>query len=473
MRSMINILFCRARFSALLAVACVCLAACSLAPEPDTPELVLPPSGWQLSGAGTVRQDGAWWQIYDDAGLTGLVNEVLAYNSDIQLAQARVAEARAVSGYAAAQRLPSVSAAAAHTRSDPGTGLFPVSVGAGDVNAVGGLLSFEVDLWGRLANMHRAARERFLAEGANARTVSIAITAETAADYFTVAALNQQIGVTRKLLSNRQEALRLEKLRLDHGVSDALAYQQSDAQLSAIKARLPLLEQQREHVLSGLAVLMGKSPAEIMAGRVFAGADQSVLPALPPLPARDASEVVVARPDIIAGEHRLAAAGANIGVARAAYLPRLSVSALLGALSGNLDTLLNSDSRLWGTQVNATVPLLDFGRIRAQIDAAQAQEKQAYIAYGKTVRVAFGEIRDALVARDRLSQALTGQERQLAAANETVRLMRRRLGAGDVGASDVLEAERGQLEAEAATVDLHRQLLQSSVALYKALGAGV
>lgn len=447
---------------------CSVLTACSLAPDMRKPETRLP-QNWQLSGPSAVRQDGPWWAAYNDEKLSALVTEALAYNSDIQLAAARVDEARAIAGSARASRMPNITAGGGASRSDLNLEGLP-SGGASDNFILGGLLSFEVDLWGRLANADKAARQQLLAEEANARAVALGITAETIANYFAVSALNEQIAITQKTIRTRKNAYDLERKRLDQGDTDSLIVRQAESQMVAAQARLPALEQQREQRLSALSVLLGKTPKDIMESRAFSGSDKTILPDLPPLPQKDASDVVIARPDIMAAEHMLSAANADIGVARAAYLPRLSVSGLLGAASGDLDSLLESGSKSWSLGANATAPLLDFGRARAQVEAATAREKQAYIGYEKSVRVAFREIKDALTAREKTQEQSRALEKQASVLREAARLARKRFDAGYSSYIDVLDAERSLFDAEISQIEAKRQLLQSSVDLNKSLG---
>ena len=450
-------------------ILCGTLSACSLAPDLKKTDTVLP-QNWQLSGDSATRLEGEWWQAYHDKKLEELIAQALAYNSDIQLAAARVDEARAIAGSARAQRIPNISAGGGVSRSDLGAGLLPGETSADDSFILGSLLSFEIDLWGRLANADKAARQQLLAVQANAQTVALGVTAETASNHFAIATLNEQISITHKTIKTRKNAYSLEKKRLDKGDIDALSARQAEAQLIAAQARLPVLEQQREQRLSALSVLLGRSPQDIMDSKAFAEADKTVLPALPPLPEKDAASVMVSRPDVRTAEHALQAANADIGVARAAYLPRLSLSGLLGVASGDLDSLLESGSRSWSLGANATMPLLDFGRARSQVELAEAREKQAYLSYKKTVRMAFREIKDALTARDKTKAQLDALDKQVAVLRDSSRLARKRFDSGYSSYIEVLDSERSLYEAELSQAEAKRQLLQSSVDLYKAIG---
>ena len=203
------------------------------------------PQNWQLSGESAIRQEGPWWRAYNDKNLEEFVSQALSYNSDIQLAAARVDEARAIAGSARAQRMPNVSAGGAASRGDLGAGMLPGDTTVEDSFVLGTLLSFEIDLWGRLANADNAARQQLLAVQANAQTVVLGVTAETASNYFAIASLNEQISITRKTIKTRQKAYDLEKKRLDKGDIDALLARQAEAQLIAVGGRRGGRGQQR------------------------------------------------------------------------------------------------------------------------------------------------------------------------------------------------------------------------------------
>lgn len=446
------------------------LAACSLAPDLQKPQTTLP-DNWQLSAPTATEQNQEWWRVYQDDKLNDLVAETLTYNSDIQLAAARVDEARAIAGLSRANRMPNLTAAGGVSRGDVNLQDLPIDTKASDSFSLGGLLSYEIDIWGRLANADKAAKQQLLAQQANQRAVTLGITAETVANYFAISALNDQIATTKKTIKTRKDAYDLQSKRLKAGDIDALVVRQSEAQLVTAKARLPMLEQLREQRLSALSVLLGKTPKEIMESAPFKDSNKATLPSLPALPHKDVADVITLRPDIIAAEHTLTAANANIGVARAAYLPSISVGGLLATSSGEFDSLFQSDARSWGLGANAVGPLMDFGRARAQVDRAKAKEKQAYINYEKTVRVAFREIKDALTAREKIQEQLTEQEKQVSVLRETTRLARKRFDAGYSSYMDVLDAERSLFDSEISLIDTQRQLLQSSVDLYRALGS--
>lgn len=450
------------------------LSGCSLAPEYKTPQTSLPQE-WALSGDSSTQktEQQRWWTDYNDVQLNELVTQALAYNSDLQLAAARVAEARAVLGGTTAERYPSLDLSASAARNDAGSNAASAQGGlAKPYNdfSVAPVLSFEIDLWGRLANANEAARERLLAEYANAKTVKLAVISETTANYFTIAALSEQIDITRKTIRTRKNAYDLEAKRLQAGDTDALVLRQAESQLMTAQARLPELEEQQQKRITALSVLLGQNPQQIMDSQTLKSTKNTVLPKLPALPESAPEDVLSKRPDVIAAEHALKAANADIGVARTAYLPRLSLSALLGVQSADLDTLLESSAKSWGVAGSVAGPLLDFGRARSVVEASEAREKQAYLNYEQTVRVAFREIMDALNARQKTDERLGVLSKQVKSLRETARLARNRFDSGYSSYIEVLDAERSLFEAEIALIEVERLRLQSSIDLYKALG---
>ncbi|TKW61127.1 MAG: efflux transporter outer membrane subunit [Blastochloris viridis] len=450
------------------------LASCSLAPDIQDHAQVLPDQkNWALAQTSSVESSHlSWWENYNDATLTDLINRALARNTDILLAAARVDEARAALGLARAQRMPEISGQASGTRGN--TDSYAVTGSDKPTNSVnvGGMFSYEVDLWGRLANSSKAAKAQLLAVEENARAVTLGIANQTASAYFSLVALNEQIAVTHKTIQTRQNAYKLEKKRLDKGDTDALSTSQVEAQLTAAQSRLPALERERDQYLTALSMLLGQSPAEVMASLPFGAMEREgsyVLPALPPLPEKSPENILTSRPDIRAAEHGITAANANIGVARAAYLPRISLSGLLGLQSAQMDDLFDGTT-LWNTGINASVPLLDFGRARAQVDGAKAREKQAYLGYEKTVRTAFGEVKNALTVRQKSSEEYQALAKQASVLQNAVKLARQRFDAGYAGYIDVLDAERSLFDTQMSQIESKRRQLQASLDLYRALG---
>ena len=455
-----------------MGLACLCtLAACSLTPDLEKPNTALP-AHWTLSGAEETSLT-RWWQRYNDPALDALMQRALEHNADLQLAAARVAESRALLGGTQAEQYPSLSGNATAARIDLGDSPLTGGQNAKAMNSysVAPVLSFEVDLWGRLANATEASRQQLLAEEANARAVRLAVIAEVASHYFTVSALNEQIAITSRTTKTREQAFALQQKLFKEGEVNEMTVRQAESELQAVQAELPALEEQRQQRLNALSVLSGASPQEIFNPAQLTEVKDSILPKVPALPTLAPEQVVAARPDIARAEHQLVANNAQIGVARAAYLPRLSLTGLLGFSADNLGDLF-SGNPAWLAAGSLAGPILDFGRARAQVEASQAREKQAYIAYEQTVRVAFREIMDALTGYRKTGERLAVQEKRVTTLKRSTHLAQRRFDEGISPYIDVLDAQRNLYQAETATVETRRARLQTSVDLYKALGGG-
>ncbi len=464
-------------FFPLYATRSVCAALCvtlltscsltSLAPELQMPQSELP-TQWELSAAESSSLT-EWWERYNDAQLNALIARTLKHNANLQLAAARVAESRALLGGKQAEQYPDISVNSSATRLDLGDAL--QQDGAQESYSISPVLSFEVDLWGRLANATEAARQQMLAEEANARTVRLAVIAETTSHYFAALALNEQITITRRTITTREKAVKLQTKLFNEGETDELTVRQAESELQAIQAELPNLENQRQQRLNALSVLTGASPADIVKPEQLAAVKAGQLPSLPALPALAPEHVVAGRPDIAQAEHGLIASNAQIGVARAAYLPRLSLTGLLGFQSDNVGDLF-SGSPVSGVIGSLAGPILDFGRARSQVEASEARQKQAYITYEQTVRGAFREVMDAIMGYRKNGERLQAQEARVKTLQRSAQLARRRFDEGISSYLDVLDAERNLYQVETASVETRRAQLQSSVDLYKALGGG-
>lgn len=456
------------RHRACIALSLWLLASCSLAPDMPNVQTDLP-QHWELTGQEEASLT-EWWKRYNDPQLNALIARALEHNADLQLASARVAEARALLGGTQAEQYPLISGNTSAARLDAGD--VPLTGGkAIESYSVAPVLSFEVDLWGRLANATEAARQQLLAEEANTRAVRLAVIAETTSNYVTALALNEQITVTQQTIKTRQQAFGLQQKLFKEGDTDELTVRQAESELQAVQAELPNLEQQRQQRLNALLVLTGATPQEIFNPAQLAEVKDASLPKLPALTALAPEQVVAGRPDIIRAEHQLTASNAQIGVAKAAYLPRLSLTGLLGFGSDNVGDLFSGDpvSLAAGSLAG---PILDFGRARAQVEASEARQKQAYIAYEQTVRTAFKEIMDALTGYRKTGERLDVQEKRIITLKRSSQLARRRFEEGISSYIEVLDAERNLYQAETAMIETQRARLQTSVDLYKALGGG-
>lgn len=449
--------------------AALLMTGCKTGPDYQRPE-VATPAGWRTGTPATESlANAAWWDIYRDPTLTNLIATALANNKDIRIAAARIEEAMA--GYRAqrASLLPALDASGTWTRARSGyTGA------TGNNFDVFGLLSYEVDVWGRLRRLTEAARAQLLASEEGHKTVCISLVASVAASYFNLRALDEQLAIARRTLATRTNLLELTRIKFaeqdgkGYGIVSELDVRQAETQVHTARATIASLERAIAIAENGLSVLLGKNPGPIERGTTLASQWQPV-----EIPAGLPSELLLRRPDIRAAEQSLIAANANIGVARAAFFPTISLTTALGLQSLELDDLFDPGlSRAWKFAPQIAGPVFHAGQIRAGVQAAQARQQGALAAYEQAIQNAFREVDDSLVSVTKLREQLAAQEANLAAERKRLELSRLRYEGGVSGYSDVLDAERFAFSAELDTVTTRANLLSAVTQLYKALGGG-
>ena len=454
------------------------LSGCVLGPDHVRPESDLP-SGWVAAGGAATASPAAtgvdphWWRAFNDATLTGLVEEALQQNADLSLAAARIAEARAVLRLRDAERYPLLSGQANGARQQGSEETAIPGGGAiyNDFN-VSAVLNYEIDLWGRLARASEAARAQLLAGVASRDAIRLAVAADVASGYFNLRALDQQLAIAERTVQTREGSYRFQESRYRNGAVSQLVFRQAESELAAARAELPALRQQRVLQINALSVLLGRTPREIVQQGIPDGRPIDDLPAMPEVPMGLPSALLERRPDIRAAEAQLQAANAQIGIARAAYFPTLSLTGVFGTQSDELSNLFNGPAQTWQFAGGLVGPIIDFGRTQANVRAAEARRQQALVNYQQTVRIAFREVLDALESRSATSERLVAQDQQITALRETARLAQRRFDEGYSDYLEVLDAQRSLFTVELSRVTTQQQRLRALVQLYKALGGG-
>ncbi|MEO5772416.1 MAG: efflux transporter outer membrane subunit [Burkholderiaceae bacterium] len=454
------------------AAALVVLAGCALPPKGQSapPVLELPQSTASMPEA-SVAQD--WWLSFGDPALAALVAEALQHNRDLARALARIDEARAALSLAGADRLPSVYAdvSARRARSTE-TGGQP-SGGSPTYStyraALG--LDYDVDLWGRLARADAAARAELLATTTTRDALFGVIAVQVVQAYALLQSIDAQRIVYTQAVQSQRESVRLQRLRFDGGDIAELDLRQIEGELATNEAQLPQLDRARGESERALAVLLGRSPRALIEQSPVR-ATQTRPAANPALPEALPSDLLQRRPDVRAAEARLAAAGARVDVARAAYFPRIALSASLGQESADLSRLFDGPSLIWSTLASLTQPIWGGGRLRAQSDAALARERIAELDYRDTVANAFKDARDALSARSESAEGLRLAEQRAAALTRAADLTRLRTDAGESSRLQLIDAERLALAAQAQVADARRAALLAQANVFRALGGG-
>ncbi|MFH1045134.1 MAG: efflux transporter outer membrane subunit [Pseudomonadota bacterium] len=411
----------------------------------------------------------SWRQMLPDARLQALIEAALEHNRDLRVAVARVAEARALYGITHAERLPTLgftaSEAAARTPAD--LSVTGRALTARRYDAALGVTAFELDFWGRVKNLGEAARSSYLATAEAREAFRLSLIADVAGAYLGLQEMEERLALTRATVETRKESRHLVQKRRDVGLAGNLDFLAADGAYEAALGELANLERGRAAAENALTLLVGEEPLHLPAGRRLT--EQGIVI---DIVAEVPSEVLLSRPDVRAAEHKLIAANANIGAARAAFLPRIGLSLALGTASGTLSGLFDSASGAWSFVPNIVAPLFDAGGRQAGLDLAEARKVVAVAEYEKTIQQAFREVADLLVARDTLAAQLRAQEAAEEAQNARLRLVDARYNAGVSSYLEVLDARRDAFTAQQGTVQVRRALLATAAQLYKALGGG-
>ena len=457
----------------LAVAAAALLGACSVAPPYEKPALELPEAWADAPPAPRFAEDGRWWRIYEDPQLDQVVEEALAGNGDLLIAAARVDEARALLGEARSFLWPTVDAQAAASRQQISTRTatsFPGIEREYSNHRATLNVSYELDLFGRLRSNAAAARAELEGSEASREAVRLALAAQVAKSYFSLRSLDEQVQLTRRTVALREEALALQRRRLQGGVISEFELRQLEAEAAVVRAQLPPLEREREREEAALSVLLGRSPRQVFEGTVKVKQAANEAPGAPALPAGLPSELLLHRPDLVEAERQLAAANARIGVARAEMFPSISLTGALGYESSSLSNLFSGPALIWSLAAAVTQPIFAGGRLEARTDAAKARERATLAQYEQAIRAAFGEVRTALIVQSRARESYDAETARAAALTESLRLARLRYDNGVASQLDVIDAERGLLAAQIARVEALRAHRAAVADLFRALG---
>ncbi|WP_051678571.1 efflux transporter outer membrane subunit [Thiomicrospira pelophila] len=450
------------------------LAGCSQMPNYEKPQTDLPQTIGEIQQApGLVipETEQAWWLQFDDATLQAMLDKALERNADFNIAQQRLFQARAALTQGRAEHWPSLQVQGGLGRQQTSDNA-PQAPGAEfESYNLDGLISYEVDLWGRVRSNQLRLSAEYEAMQADTQALRLSLTSAVATSYFNLRALDQMVSIARNTVSSRQENLQLRQRQYELGRLTQLAVQQAEVELTRVEIELINLEQQRDVQRHALSLLVGDTPAQMVkASQAEAGNGGFTDTEIPALHSDLASELLMRRPDIQAAEQRLIAANANIGVARAALFPKLSLNGLIGVNSNSVDTLFDGNSTRWQAQAGLTAPIFNAGSLRAQVQISEAEQQIMLNQYQQTLRQAFAEALDALNMHKRSERQLDVQQRQVIALRSTLDLAQKRFDSGYSSYLEVLDAQRTLFDAEVAMVTTKRNYLNASIELYKALG---
>jgi outer membrane protein, multidrug efflux system len=446
-------------------VAGALVVGCSVGPNYKRPPVVLPDRFYGEQGAAEARSFGdlPWWDVFQDPVLKGLVEEALKSGFDARLAAARVQEARALYGVSRSQRFPSVDYQAGWQRVRPDQFLNPsgatLTEWTAEVSA-----KWEIDLWGRVRRLNESARAQYLATEEARRGVLLSLLSEVATAYFELCELDAELEIAKRTTMAFRDTYNLFSRRLEGGAASALETSRAEASLGQVAAQIPEIERAIVARENQINLLLGRNPQPIARGGPS-------MPLPPETPAGLPSTLLERRPDVRQAEQLLVGANAEIGVAKAAFFPTISLTGLFGNVSPELGNLF-SNGKTWSLGTGALGPLFHGGAIKRNYEAVKARWEQAKIEYEATVTQSLAETSTALVARSKLVETESQRALTVQAYREAVRLANLRYGSGLSAYFEVLEAQQQLFPAEIGLAQTRRDQLVAVVSLYKALGGG-
>jgi outer membrane protein, multidrug efflux system len=453
-------------------------AGCTVGPNYTRPATSVPPSfrapdPLPPAEAASIA-DLKWFDVFKDEKLQDLIRTALQQNYDLRLAVARVEEARAGLGIVRSNQFPSFGAAGSveiNRLSRDGETPIPAALLPSQNRNFGSaalqLLSFEVDIWGKLRRATEAARANLLSADENRKAVVTTLVSDVATAYLTVRELDYTLAISQQTLKTREESLELTQSRQTGGVATLLDLRQAEQLVYTAAETIPSIQQQIEQTENQITLLLGENPGSLARGR---GLTEQNFP--PEVPAGLPSSLLERRPDIHAAEQSLVAANAQIGVARAAYFPEVSLSGFLGGQSTQLSSLFSGPHSAWSLAPQVTQPIFTAGRLKSNVQLAQAEREEALTRYQKTIQTAFTEVSDALIAHQRVRESREKQQALVTALEDRKRLAYLRYHGGVDTQLNALDADRDLFQAQLDLAQLQLQDTLTVVHLYKALGGG-
>lgn len=433
-------------------------AAVAQAPSPT-----LPTTPADANSAARVAADIDWQDYFQDPRLKRLMELALQNNRDLRVAVLAIEQTRAKLQVSRADAFPTVGVGIAGNRGTQPSGAVGSSYTAGL-----SVTAFELDLFGRVHALNQAAQAQVLATEEARKTVQISLLASVASTYLNLLADDALLEITRDTLRTRQESLKLTQLKFDNGAVSRLDLSQSQSLLEGAKVSFAQLTRQRAQDENALTLLVGQPlPADLPAGLPLAS--QGLMN---DLPAGVPAQLLARRPDVLQAEQKLLALNANIGAARAAFFPRITLTGSAGVASNDLDTLFSNGTGAWSFVPQLLAPLFDAGRNQGNLDAAKVERDIAVAQYEKAIQTGFREVSDALAGRTTLDAQLRAQAAQLEAEQSRMQLTDLRFKSGTANSFDVLDAQRSLFSARQALVQVQVQELQNRVNLYKVMGGG-
>ncbi|HAT7998078.1 TPA: copper transporter [Citrobacter braakii] len=455
------------KFKLLTLSAVFVLAGCSLAPDYQRPTLPVPQqfslSQNALVSAPVGYQDTGWRSFFIDSQVKALIGEALVNNRDLRMAVLKVQEARAQYGVTDADRYPQITAGSSGTYSGKLKG-----DSSTDREFEAGLnLSFDLDFFGRLKNMSEAERQNFFASEEARRAVHISLISNVSQSYFNQRLAYAQLQIAEETLQNYQRSYAFVEKQLLTGSTNVLALEQARGVIESTRSEIAKRKGELAQANNALQLLLGtygKLPNDQMRS------SGDIKPVT--LPPSLSSQILLQRPDILEAEHGLMAANANIGAARAAFFPSITLTSSVSSSSSDLSSLFNATSGMWNFVPKIDIPIFNAGRNQSNLDLAEIRQQQSVVNYEQKIQNAFKEVADALVLRQSIADQISGQQRYLTSLQITLQRARALYQNGAVSYIEVLDAERSLFATQQSLLDLNYAQQVNEIKLFAALGGG-
>jgi len=477
----------RSYFSPVLLLAVAGLVGCAVGPNYKRPSVDVPvtyrgstpaspgadaqsepakPNPSEIASEKQSLGDEKWWEVFQDRELQGLIRTALKNNYDVRIAAARVLEARAQLGITRADQLPSLSAGGNITsQQSPKIGPIPAyEVTQGELAASA---AWNLDFWGKYRRATEAARANLLANEWAQKAVMATLVANLATSYFQLRQLDLELEISKRTLSSRKDSLQLTQTLEQTGINSLLDVRQSEQLVYTAATEVPDFERQIAQEENAISILMGNNPGDIPRGLKL-----TQQPHAPEVPAGLPSSLLERRPDIREAEENLVAANAQIGVARAAYFPQISLTGTAGFESPALTNLFTGPAGLWNLAGSFTQPIFEGGRLKSNVRLAEAQREQTILTYQETIQGAFRDVSNALIAYRKNRELRIQQEHLFESAQDAAHLSRARFDAGTTDYLEVLTNETNSFSAELGLAQAQANELLALVQIYLALGGG-
>jgi multidrug efflux system outer membrane protein len=429
-------------------------------PQPSQPEHA------KAEQATASLGDAKWWDVFQDPQLQRLIRTALKNNYDVRIAATRVLQAQAQLGITRADQLPSLSAGGNITsQQSPKLGPIPAyEITQGQLTASA---AYNLDFWGKYRRATEAARANLLANEWAQKEVTAALVANLATDYFQLRELDLELEISKRTFHSRSDSLQLTQTREQHGIDSLLDVRQSEQLVYTAATEIPDLERQIAQQENAISILLGNNPGDVPRGLKL-----TEEPHAPDVPAGLPSALLERRPDIREAEENLIAANAQIGVARAAYFPQISLTGIAGYESPALTSLFTGPAGIWNLAASVTQPIFQGGRLKSNVRLTEAQREQMRLTYEQTIQGAFRDVSNGLVAYRKNREFRVQQEHLLESAQDAARLSEVRFKAGTTDYLEVLTNETNSFSAELGLAQAQANELIALVQIYQALGGG-